>query len=311
MIPLFALALAASTVVPESASPEKTELATTFAPASPSIALPDLPDVTLADLYTPAGPAEQKPGIDSEGYYRNLYRKFTLSGGLAAYAKFSTNLQVNGSAGAGADIDMEKLLGLDESSMIARFDGRYAFNRDHWLEFSYYDIDRNGTKTIADDIQVGDVVIPAGPVHSGFDTQIFKVAYRYNFVTDPRTVIGASIGVHLMAIDTEIESESINVHERFKVNAPLPLLGLHGAYALSEKWKLSASAEFLTFDVSAYRGIISDTRLTFDHDTFENFGWGFGLNSFRVDGRIEGEGDLTSRLGYGYQGFMVYLRFLL
>ena len=43
---------------------------------------------------------------------------------------------MNGSAGAGADLDMEKVLGLDQSSLIARFDARWAINRDHWLEFS-------------------------------------------------------------------------------------------------------------------------------------------------------------------------------
>ena len=32
------------------------------------------------------------------------------------------------------------------------------------------------------------------------------------------------------------------------------------AYALSEKWRLSASAEFLQFDLGDYRGLITDTR---------------------------------------------------
>lgn len=310
MIPLCAaLALVPSTVMPESPPVERPELASTFAPGD--ITLPDLPDASLASWYAPADPVDKKSGIDSEGYYENLYRTFTFSGGFAAYAKFSTNLQVNGSAGAGADLDMEKALGLDQSSLIARFDARWAINRDHWLEFSYYDIDRNGSKDIPEDIQVGDVVIPAGPVHTGFDTQVGKIAYRYNFVTDPRTVIGASFGFHVMKINTEIQSESINVHETFKVTAPLPLLGIHGGYALSEKWRLSADAQFLQFDIGAYRGVVTDTRLTLDHDTFKNFGWGIGLNSFRVDGRVEGNGDLTSRLGYGYQGLMVYLRFML
>jgi len=302
--------LASSSTV--TTDPPKLETATVdLGPVPFEVAAPT-PEPSLVEWYMSQPPVEENYWIGKDGYYTNLYRKFTFSGGFAAYADFNTQLQVNSTtAGAGANIDMENLLGLDESSLVARFDGRYAFNRDHWLEFSYYDINRDGDRTIAEDIQVGDVVIPAGPVKSEFDTTIVKLAYRYNFVTDPRTVIGASIGIHLMAIDAKIQSESVNVDERFKVNAPLPLLGLHGAYALSEKWKLAADAEFLQFDVSAYHGLITDTRLTLEHDTFHNFGWGIGFNGFRVNGQIDGNSDLVAKLDYGYQGLMVYLRFML
>ena len=70
-------------------------------------------------------------------------------------------------------------------------------------------------------------------------------------------------------------------------------------------------ADFLQFDVSAYHGLITDTRLTLEHDTFHNFGWGIGFNGFRVNGQIDGNSDLVAKLDYGYQGLMVYLRFML
>ena len=270
------------------------------------------PGPSLVEWYVSQPPVEDNYWIDKDGYYKTIYRKFTLSAGWAAYASFRTEFQVNSeSAGAGANIDMENLLGLDQSSGVLRFDGTYAFNRDHWLQFSYYDINRDGHRDITEDIQVGDVVIPAGPVDSKFDTGIIKLAYRYNFVTDPKTVIGASFGLHVMAIDTQIKSESVNVDERFKVTAPLPLVGLHGAYALGERWKLSASAEVLQFDVSAYHGLITDTRLSIENDPFKNFGWGIGFNGFRLAGQVDGNSDLVAKIDYGYQGLMIYLRFML
>jgi hypothetical protein len=244
-------------------------------------------------------------------YAPNLYRRFEFSAGVAAYDKFSTNLQVSGDAGAGASLDLEDFLGISSSDTIARFDAHYSFNRRHRIDASYYDIRRSGTKGTDEDITVGDVVIPAGSVDSKFDTQILKLAYRYNFVADERTVIGASFGVHVMGIDFGIQNDSFSVEEQFKVAAPLPLIGLHAGYALSDKWSLLGSVEFLQFDIDEYRGFISDTRLTIQHDTFEWLGWGVGFNGFRVDGSIEGEQDLKADLEYGYQGLMLYLRFYL
>jgi hypothetical protein len=304
--------LASSSVVTTDPPSGALDRAADLGPAPVEIAPPE-PDSALVDWYMSQPPvADENYWVDKDGYYRTIYRKFTFSVGFAAYADFNTQFQVNSkSTGAGANLDMENLLGLEDSRGVARFDGAYAFNRKNWLQFSYYDIRRTGDRTIANDIQVGDVVIPAGEVASKFDTAIFKLAYRYNFVTDQRTVIGASIGLHVMAIDTKIQSETNSVDESYKVNAPLPLLGLHGAYALGEKWKLSASAEFLQFDISSYRGLVTDTRLTLENDTFKNFGWGVGFNGFRVNGDFQGNGDLSAKLDYGYQGLMIYLRFML
>ncbi len=302
---------------PAESDPTSTE-ATKHGPATPPEVTPALDpswlsehdaEVPLAALYQPRDGDSTAGATDAEGYYQNLYRRFSLSLGAAAYTKFNTNFQLSSDAAVGADIDMEDLLGLDDSGTVARLDGRYAFNRRHWLEFSYYDINRDGERSIPDDIQVGDEVIPAGPVKSKFDTAIAKLAYRYNFVTDTRTVIGASAGIHLMQLETAIRSESFAVEETFEVDAPLPVLGLHGSYALSEKWRLSASAEFLQFDIGDYSGLITDTRLTLDHDTFEHFGWGIGFNGFSADAELEGD-DLNADLEYGYQGLMLYARLL-
>jgi hypothetical protein len=265
---------------------------------------------SAASLYEPAAPVSDRVLIDDKGYYRNIYRRFYISGGVAAFADFNTNMQVTGDAGLGTDLDLEDLLNLDEDAVAARIDGRYAFNKRHWLEFAWYDIRRDGERTIANDITVGDVVIPASNVETTFDTAIFKIAYRYNFVAEPRTVIGASFGFHVMSIDSSFKSAAFAVEEEYKVDAPVPLLGLHGAYALSEKWKLSGSAEFLKFDIGDYRGLITDVRLTIDHDTFEHFGWGLGYNGFQSDATLEGEDGLKSDLEYGYSGLMVYLRLL-
>jgi len=246
--------------------------------------------------------------VGPDGAYPNLYRRASLSLGVAALANFHTSLQVSSDVLVGATLDLEDLLGVDGSATVARLDGHYSFNERHRIDFSYFDIQREGTKTIAAPIDVGQVTIPAGSVKTEFDTEIAKLDYRYNFVTDTRTVIGASAGIHLMGLHTAIRSPTFAVSETFRVDAPLPLIGLHGSYALSDRWTLSASIEVLQFDLGDYRGFVNDNRLTLDHDTFDHFGWGVGFNGFRTSAHAEGDNGLNADLEYGYQGLMIYLR---
>ena len=266
-------------------------------------------DLAWAYLDPPVAAAQSEE--DTGEYYSNLYRKFGLDAGFAAYARFSTTVGV--SAGAvGTDIDMEDFLGIKSESNIARLDGHYSFSRKSRLDFSYYDIRRSGGRTIDHDIDFGGTTFPAGSaVNARFDTQIIKLAYRYNFVADYRTVLGASFGVHTMGIDTELDSNALSLQEEFKATAPLPLLGLHFAYALDRKWKLALDYEVLQFDIGDYRGFVDDSRLSIEHDTFEHFGWGIGLNSFSINGEIDGNGNSSADLKYGYEGIVVYLRWFI
>ncbi len=268
-------------------------------------------------LQPPSSSAEVAPtrgrGEDESAEYSNIYPKFSLSVGGLLLNNFNSSIQVSGASGAGAILDMEDLLDLDSESSAARFDLHYSFNKRHWIDASYFDIERSGsTASTSQDIDFGDISIPAGSsVDTQFDTRIFKVAYRYNFVTDERTVIGASFGVHSMGLGVALDAAALSLSETFRQELPLPLFGLHGAYALSRKWALLADAEILQFDLGSYRGFVGENQLALNNDTFEHFGWGLSLSSFRVNGSAEGNGDLEADLDYGYQGVMLYLRYFL
>ncbi len=270
-------------------------------------------------LPTPAWSSAEKPRtrpiqdtLIEPHSYDQLYRRAGLSLGTAALANFDTSVQISSTAlGAGAVLDVEDGLGIENSTGIARADAFYAFDRQHEVHFSYYDIKRDGSKILADPIVVGEVTIPAGGVASQFDTAIAKLAYHYNFVADSRTKIGASFGLHVMAFDLGFASTMAAVEETFNVAAPLPVIGLHGAYALDDKWTLGASVELLQVSVNdEFKGSIVDQLLTLEHDTFDNFGWGLGLNAFRLDMEVI-DGGLSGDFEYAYQGLMLYMRMYL
>ena len=236
-----------------------------------------------------------------------MYRRAGLSAGAAFFGNFDTTVQVSGDAGVGALLDLEDLLDVEEDNLVARVDAFYAFSPRHRVDLNVYDIRRNGTETVGDDIQVGDVVIPAGDVHTSIDTLIVKASYRYNFVTDARTAIGASFGLHTMGIDLALSSAEFDVSESVRATAPLPVIGLHGEYALSERWKLLASSEIFQIDIGFADGFLADNRVALEHDTFDHFGWGVAVNGFQLDASVEDD-SLDADLEYAYQGVFLYLR---
>lgn len=259
----------------------------------------------LPTLPPPSG----RPHDETADEYGNLHHKFAVSVGAAFLANFDTAVRVDSDFVLGTNIDLEDLLGVDSDNAVFRLAASYEFTPRHRVDMSVFDINRNGSRSIAEDIEIGDVTIPSGSVDTRFDTLVAKAAYRYNFVDDQRTVLGASLGLHMMGITFALESDVAQTSETFRATAPLPVVGLHGEYALSPTWKILASAELFQVDIGFGRGHLSDTSLAIEHEPWKHFGWGLGLNGFRLDADIEGDGPLSADLEYAYQGAFLYLRY--
>lgn len=271
--------------------------------AAPASAAPQLASNWTGDLP----PAARSEVAAAEDHYPNMYKRFGVSLGMAALGNFNSQVSVGTDVLIGASIDLEDTLGIDESDFVGRFDTFFAFNPRHRIDFSIFDISRSGTRSIGEDLDFGEVVIPAGEVDTTFNTMVVKLAYRYNFVADTRTAIGFSAGLHTMGIDLGLDSTVGSVSESFDVTAPLPVIGLHGEYALSERWKILASSELFQIDIGYFSGYLQDNRLAIEHDLFEHMGWGVSLNGFQMGADME-DGPLRADVKYAYQGLIVYLR---
>ncbi len=67
-----------------------------------------------------------------------------------------------GAIGAGAAIDFEEQLGLEDSETVPRIDGYWRFGKRSRLDFSYWKLDRDATRVIDEQIDIGDISIPIG-----------------------------------------------------------------------------------------------------------------------------------------------------
>lgn len=272
-----------------------------------------LPRSLNAELRASAPPLRLEELATSEvedlALYEGLTNRFELKLGGGFYGNFDTALTISSDVLVGAGLDLEDTLGIDENKSVLRLDANYAFNPRHELRLGMFDISRSGTRSVGEDLEIGEVVIPSGSsVGTEFGTTIVKLAYLYNFVAEHRTKIGLSAGLHTMRLDTAFRTSTGSIEETFDATAPLPVFGLHGEYALSRRWSMLASVEFFQLDIGSARGHLTDTLLAFEHDLTDHLGWGVAVNGFNMGAVIEGDGSLEADLVYKYQGLLLYLR---
>lgn len=235
--------------------------------------------------------------------------KFDFRIGSQIFTRFSTSLRVDSeSSGRGTRFSLEDQTNLEETITVARLDGRYRFSDRHAMSFSYYDIDRSGSGDLGLDVRWGPVLFPDGiGVESRFRQKILKMNYAYTFLIRPKALLAFSAGLHTMKFSTGLRAGDGSRETSNNADAPLPLLGLRGQYRFGAKWRFVGSMELFDVTVGDIRGIFSDTLLTVEHDTWERFGLGFGINAFGLDVRARDE-NLNGAIDMNFDSFVIYFK---
>ena len=223
----------------------------------------------------------------------------------------------------GTEVDFEDDLGIDDNVNVGRFDGFYRFNRYHRIDATYYDIERDTSAVIDEEIEWGGVTFPvAARVDATFDTQIFKLAYGYTLIPEDDWEFGFTAGFHVVRLDTGLSgrvstgSGEVFASEKIDVTAPLPVVGLRGEWAITPDLRLIGSSEwfYLKLDLSdrgelstQVEGFLTDNNVVLEWDAFEHFGLGVGYNFFLMDASLD-KGPLRLSGTYAYSGLMLFGR---
>ncbi|MBW1830073.1 MAG: hypothetical protein JRI74_11740, partial [Deltaproteobacteria bacterium] len=198
-----------------------------------------------------------------------------------------------GVKGAGLDVDVEELLGLNTTTSSFAIDGYWRFmkRRRHRLDFSWLSFHRSGEAILGRDIEFNDLDIKAGShVNTTFDLDMYRVGYSYSFFQDDRMDLGVGLGVYILPVSFEITASGlVNGSESESITAPLPVLSLRADFAITPRWLLLTKFDVFYLEISNFRGAIFDTRVAVEYNPFKNVGFGLSLNSFNL--KVEAEGD--------------------
>ena len=170
-----------------------------------------LPMLTLAPLGVAAETGSERFAISLGAFItdRNTKTRFDSS-----------------TLGRGTTIVLEDDLGLDSTQTVLRLDGYVRFAERHRLDFSVFDLSRDSTSTIDQDIQYGDEVFPVDTtVNTSFDLDIYKIAYTYSIWSNDHGFLGADFGLHAADLDIALSEPSAGQMEVASVIAPMPVVG--------------------------------------------------------------------------------------
>ncbi len=243
------------------------------------------------------------------------WEKFSLAVGGFVTESDTTFRVDSDTLGVGAVVDLENALGVERNFQTYRIDGLYRFgkSRRHDIEVHYFDSKRDGDRTLEEDLQIGDIVFPAGTgVTTEFQLQFFNVDYVYNFLMDDRVRLGASVGVHTTGVKLKVaESGGLKVEED-SFTAPLPMVGLRAEILLTPRWRLKTDLNVFYLKYDQYTGRLSDAILAVEYAPWKRVAIGAGFNSINYKLDADGTGDLTDfsgQLEFQLTGFMLYGRY--
>ena len=254
------------------------------------------------------------PAADSTAY-KLPWEKFNVQGGVFFAA---LNNQVTaGTEGTALAVDLESALGLDTQNTIFRLGALYRIGetRRHRVDLDYLYFDRTATKRIGQEIVVDNVTIAAGTnVETTFNYQIIRAAYSYSFIQDDRMDLAASIGLFVMPIKFKMSASGLGSGQGdFNFTAPLPALGLRGDFAITPRWMLRTNIDFFYLEYQSFKGSLVDTRIAVEYNPWEHFGFGLGLDNFRL--KLEAQSkdypavDFQGNIKSQFMGVQLYARY--
>lgn len=236
--------------------------------------------------------------------------KWRLAFGGYAISRYDSTIAVSPEdRSAAVGFDPDKALGLENDQTVLRFDGSYRFLPKHTLTYSWYRINSDARKSIADEIDWVDrngnaVTIPIGTtVASDFQYDIHKLGYLWSFYRTDKVELAAGAGFHITNIDFGLDAEATfagSSTESVSTSLPLPVFSFSINYHVTEKflWYVNTELFAMSFD-SKWQGSYTDISLAMEYQFTDHLGAGVGIgnNALRVrrddDVRINYENRIT------------------
>ena len=239
------------------------------------------------------------------------WRSFEVRIG-AFFSSSDAGFEVKSSGGAGASIDFEDVLGMSDSTTAFRAETSFSLGARHRLHFDLFSLSREGDRTLANDIQIGNVVFPAGAgVSSESDLRLYMLTYGYSLIQDEKIDFALTFGIHALQWSMDVDADLIDRHKAVDLFLPVPLPGIRFDAALTPDLWLRQRAEFIWIAVGDYSGLMADLSIRLEYSFGETFSVGLGFNSLQI--RLKSEKDDAPGIGFegevefSFSGLMLYV----
>lgn len=248
--------------------------------------------------------AADAPNVLQDRFYVSL-GSFILS--------TDTKVRLDGEDLEGTRFNWENTFGSGDVTRF-RIDGTWRFADRHKLRFLWFNNSRSDSVTFDEDVEWGGEVFPvSAKVKGEFDFDVYELAYEYAFVRRPSYELSGTIGLHYTDLSLALSAKgtinngelSGDIRKEASVGAPLPVLGLRGAWMLPHNFWIDASAQYFALSIDQYDGSLVDYKVVLAWQPKKWLGLGIGYNKFGVDVDV-GKDKFDGSLDWSYSGPMIF-----
>ncbi|MEN8711460.1 MAG: hypothetical protein ABF326_04610 [Arenicellales bacterium] len=204
---------------------------------------------------------------------------------------------------------------LDDSATTGAVDVAWRISKHTRMDFSYWAVNRDDTKSLDTSVPIGPINVPAGTsIGATFDTSLLSAAFGWSFVSTDTTEFGANIGVTALSLKSELGATVPGVGEAsftaFDETYPLPLIGLYVNQALSPMWSLSAKVAGIGLSIGDdFDGTVVKAGGSVEFRPWQNVGFGLAYLYNDADATLKNAGDSGRDIAvkWNYAGPFAYL----
>lgn len=245
------------------------------------------------------------------------FDRFSIAAG-SFYQSTDANLRLDaGTVNAGTLISFEDDLGLDKSDQLLRIDVEWRpFNRSQFTA-GYYELTREGSRSLGRDIVFGDTVFPVrASIETDFDFQYAELYYTFWAVKQERGGFGINFGASALSFDTSLTAQAelpggggtVRLEESASTDLPIPLIGVEGRYALTPRFLIAGNVRILPkVQIEDYEGEALTYGARLEYRLFRHFGLGASWSSFNIDAEVEKQRFLGA-LDFTIEGAQAFVR---
>ncbi|QJR10871.1 hypothetical protein DSM104443_01941 [Usitatibacter rugosus] len=222
-------------------------------------------------------------------------------------ADANTTVRIDSNTGRpGTSFSLESDLGVDRTKTLPQIDFIWRASQHHGLEGSYVKLDRSGTRTINGEIVFRDTVYPVNTqVDSQFESEVWRLAYRYSFINDSGNELAVLLGAHYTNLKVGLNGQAGSVNESAAVDFPLPTIGLRGGWRFADNLRLAGFIQFLKLKVGDYDGSLVNASGGIEWAFHPNFYVGAGYVYYKYE--LDSEKDnVKGKFDYRFDGPVIY-----
>ena len=231
---------------------------------------------------------------------------------------FDTDVRIDDRDGdIGDDVRLGDDLGLDEdqSGGIVGFEWRFAER--HRIAASYSAFSQSATRTIDEQIEIGDEVFPIdAELSSKWTIDLIPITYSYSFIKSEKNELAATFGIHWDRLSLRIRGSSslsdddLDAETSSSADLPLPLIGLRYDHHFSDSWSAGIGASYFSIEFGESTleasGSLYNVRAYTEYRFRGRYGAGLAVDLFGL--KVEADKPrLSGEYNYDYWGPQLYL----